>query len=155
MPPDWPPQTRLTQFPLYDERGLSGLALELQKFLDEGPPPIAFTFGSAMWHARELLEQSAPRLHAAGTPGNLVDPARRQPPRATAGRRETFRLRPFQRIAAALLRPRPSRRQSETASQGLAAGVPQVILPHAHDQHDQRGTNRETGCREVDQAEEI
>jgi len=45
-------------FPLYDERGVSSLSPELQKFLDEGPPPIAFTFGSAMWHASELLGQS-------------------------------------------------------------------------------------------------
>jgi len=56
--PDWPAQARLTGFPLYDERGVTALSPELQKSLDAGDPPIAFTFGSAMWHAQQILRTS-------------------------------------------------------------------------------------------------
>jgi UDP:flavonoid glycosyltransferase YjiC (YdhE family) len=43
--PDWPPQTVITGFPLYDE-GL-GLPPELVDFLGEDSPPIVFTLGSS------------------------------------------------------------------------------------------------------------
>src|SRR5262245_18219023 len=43
--PDWPPQTVITGFPLYD--GGCGLLPELVVFLGEGPPPIVFTLGSS------------------------------------------------------------------------------------------------------------
>src|SRR5258708_32760698 len=38
--PDWPKQTRLTGFPLYDERGVTKFPDDLLKFLNEGPPPV-------------------------------------------------------------------------------------------------------------------
>src|SRR2546423_1735629 len=42
---DWPAQTRLAGFPLYDERGVTKLSPELETFLSAGDPPIAFHFG--------------------------------------------------------------------------------------------------------------
>ena len=45
--PDWPPQLRLTGFPLYDEPDEHALSPGLQTFLDRGSPPILFTPGSA------------------------------------------------------------------------------------------------------------
>src|SRR5262249_29257819 len=44
--PDWPAQTLVTGFPLYDGGG--GLPPELARFLDEGPPPVVFTLGNAV-----------------------------------------------------------------------------------------------------------
>ena len=41
--PDWPAQTRLTGFPLFDEPDLSPISPELSRFLDDDEPPIAFT----------------------------------------------------------------------------------------------------------------
>jgi rhamnosyltransferase subunit B len=35
--PDWPPQTVLTGFPLFDERGLGPIPAEVSDFLAEGP----------------------------------------------------------------------------------------------------------------------
>jgi UDP:flavonoid glycosyltransferase YjiC (YdhE family) len=45
--PDWPPHTVLTGFPLYDGGG-AGLPPELARFLDDGPPPLVFTLGTAV-----------------------------------------------------------------------------------------------------------
>ncbi|HEY1922136.1 MAG TPA: glycosyltransferase, partial [Tepidisphaeraceae bacterium] len=47
---DWPPQAVLTGFPLYDEADILPIDSELERFLDSGGPPIAFTPGSAMRH---------------------------------------------------------------------------------------------------------
>ena len=38
----WPKQVRMPGFPLYDEKGLTSIDAELDKFLNEGTPPIAF-----------------------------------------------------------------------------------------------------------------
>jgi rhamnosyltransferase subunit B len=46
--PDWPPQTVITGFPLYDQHGEAGLPPALMRFLDDGPPPIVFTLGTAV-----------------------------------------------------------------------------------------------------------
>ncbi len=45
--PDWPPQTRQTGFCFYDKHTSDNLPPELERFLDDGPPPIVFTLGSA------------------------------------------------------------------------------------------------------------
>jgi rhamnosyltransferase subunit B len=133
--PDWPPQAKLTGFPLYDERGVTALSPELLKFLDDGPPPIAFTFGSAMWHARELLEQSARACTLLGRRGILLTRhPENLPPRLPIGVKH-FDFAPFSELlprCCALVH----HGGIGTASQGLAAGVPQLVLPHAHDQLD-------------------
>ena len=46
--PDWPAQTVITGFPLYDQDGDAGLPPLLARFLDNGTPPIVFTLGSAV-----------------------------------------------------------------------------------------------------------
>ena len=65
--PDWPPQTVITGFPLFDGGG--GLPPELVDFLDDGPPPIVFTLGvSAAMVAGAFFQQSvaAAKLLGAG-----------------------------------------------------------------------------------------
>ncbi|MBV9122709.1 MAG: glycosyltransferase, partial [Planctomycetes bacterium] len=41
--PDWPPQTVVTGFPLYDQNEGTGLPPALRRFLEDGPPPLVFT----------------------------------------------------------------------------------------------------------------
>src|SRR5207249_5077711 len=55
---DWPAQTQLTGFPLYDEPEITPIGGELDRFIDAGAPPIAFTPGSAMWLARPFFDES-------------------------------------------------------------------------------------------------
>ncbi len=45
--PDWPKQSIVTGFPLFDDN-TAGLPPALSQFLDDGPPPIVFTLGSAI-----------------------------------------------------------------------------------------------------------
>ena len=132
---DWPPQVRLTGFPLYDERGVTPLPEDLVKFLDDGTPPIAFTFGSAMWHAQDLLEQSARACTLLGRRGILLTRYRDHLPAQLPPGVKHVAFAPFSELlprCAALVH----HGGIGTASQGLAAGVPQLILPHAHDQLD-------------------
>ncbi|MEX0937715.1 MAG: nucleotide disphospho-sugar-binding domain-containing protein [Pirellulales bacterium] len=58
--PDWPRQTILTGFPFYEEPTQAALPESVASFLEEGPPPIVFTLGSAVsGHAGSFFEQSA------------------------------------------------------------------------------------------------
>lgn len=43
--PDWPKQTRMTGFPLFDEKGIREMPQELEDFLNDGDPPVVFTPG--------------------------------------------------------------------------------------------------------------
>jgi len=57
--PDWPRQTVITGFPFYDSDGQEGLPSSLDRFLNEGPPPIVFTLGTAVSrNGAEFFEQS-------------------------------------------------------------------------------------------------
>lgn len=141
---DWPASVRLTGFPLYDEAGLTPMSPELCKFLDDGPPPIAFTFGSAMWHARELLEQSARACTLLGRRGILLTRHRENLPARLPVGVKHFDYAPFSELlprCAALVH----HGGIGTASQGLCAGVPQLVLPHAHDQLDNATRLRRLG----------
>lgn len=46
--PDWPPQTVITSFPVSPRAGGTGLPPALARFLDDGPPPLVFTLGTAI-----------------------------------------------------------------------------------------------------------
>lgn len=132
---DWPAQTRLTGFPLYDESGVTRLPAPLEEFLAAGSPPIAFTFGSAMWHAQTLLEQSARTCAIINRRGILLTRHREQVPAPLPPGVIHVDFAPFSELlprCAALVH----HGGIGTSSQGLAAGVPQLVVPHAHDQPD-------------------
>jgi rhamnosyltransferase subunit B len=57
--PDWPEQTRLTGFPMFDESGLLELPSELEDFLNAGEPPVVFTPGSAMSQGSAFFREAA------------------------------------------------------------------------------------------------
>ncbi len=66
--PDWPAQTRLTGFAFYDqaEHG-RGLAPELERFLDAGPPPVVFTLGSsAVFQPGDFYRESLAAIRGLG-----------------------------------------------------------------------------------------
>ncbi len=105
---DWPVQVRLTGFPLYDERGVTPISPDLRAFLDAGPPPIAFTFGSAMWHAHEFARAIGPCLHPAWPARPVAYPSPRAGSIASAGGGAACRFRAAQRIVAAMRGTGPS-----------------------------------------------
>jgi UDP:flavonoid glycosyltransferase YjiC (YdhE family) len=57
--PDWPPQTEITGFCFYDGNREVQVSPELDRFLEDGAPPIVFTLGSsAVWVARDFFRES-------------------------------------------------------------------------------------------------
>ncbi len=143
--PDWPAQTRLTGFAFYDqaEHG-RGLAPELERFLDAGPPPVVFTLGSsAVFQPGDFYRESLAAIRGLGCravllAGNneLHEPL---PPGVAA-----FPYAPFSKIfprAAAVVH----QGGAGTCGQALAAGRPMLIVPFAFDQPDNAARLRRRG----------
>jgi rhamnosyltransferase subunit B len=133
--PDWPPNVRLVGFPLYDERDATPLSPVLDAFLDAGPPPIAFTPGSANIHGRPFFEAAVDACNRLGRRGVLLT---RYPEQIPAGLPEGILHVPFAPFG--LLLPRVAALVHHggvgTSAQGMSAGVPQLVMPLAHDQFD-------------------
>lgn len=142
--PDWPPQTIVTGFPFYDERGRPGdtseLPPDLTRFLVAGPPPIVFTLGSsAVWIDKDFYRES---IAAAQTLGErallLVDDAAEAARGPMPSGMAAFDYVPHSRIlphAKAIVLSGGI----GTTSQSLRAGKPLLIVPFAHDQFDNAG----------------
>jgi rhamnosyltransferase subunit B len=130
--PDWPPQARLTGFPLYDDaqQEIPGDAAD---FLDGGTPPIVFTPGSAMRHAKVFFAESVAACALLGRRGLLLTRFREQVPDNLPAT-----IRHFDYLALSRVLPRAAALVSHggigTVAQALAAGVPQLVMPMAFDQ---------------------
>lgn len=146
--PDWPASVRLTGFPLYDERGLDPLSPTLLKFLEDGPAPIAFTPGSAMWVGRPFFQASADACRALGRRGLLLSRHREHIPENLPPGVIHVDYAPFSELlprCAALVH----HGGIGTSSQALAAGIPQLVMPMAHDQMDNADRLRKLGVARV------
>ena len=65
--PDWPPQTRVTGFPFFDQDAEYVQADELRRFLDAGPAPVVFTLGtSAVLTAGDFYSESLKAVRLLG-----------------------------------------------------------------------------------------
>jgi len=133
---DWPPNTVTTGFPVYDRPEDRVLEPELEKFLNRGAPPAVFTAGSAMAQAREHFATAIEAAKLAKMRAVLVTayPEEQIPDKLPADIMHV-RYAPFN-----VLYPRAAIVQHHggigTSAQGLAAGVPQIVTPFAHDQFD-------------------
>ncbi|MDB5297079.1 MAG: glycosyl transferase [Phycisphaerales bacterium] len=133
--PDWPPQARVVGFPLYDERDATPLPPELDAFLAAGPPPVAFTPGSAMAQGQAFFAASADACRRAGLRGVLLTRHRGQVPAALPPGVVHADYAPFSELlprCAAVVH----HGGIGTSAQALAAGCPQLVQPFAHDQPD-------------------
>ena len=133
--PDWPSHTELVGFPLWDPRRAAGLPEEMDRFLDEGEPPIVFAPGSANFQAEEFFCTAVEACRLSGRRGVLMTKAAHQVPANLPPGVAHFDWAPF-----SLLLPRAAALVHHggigTCAQGLAAGVPQVVMPMAYDQLD-------------------
>jgi rhamnosyltransferase subunit B len=133
--PDWPKQTVLTGFPLYDEADATPLDEELLRFIDQGEAPIVFTCGSEMHHAEGFFDSAIKACRILHRRGLLRSPhAAQLPSRLPPGIRH-LRYTPFSRLlprCAAIVH----HGGIGTIAQALAAGIPQVAVPAAFDQAD-------------------
>ena len=134
--PDWPPQTQLTSFVYYDKQnGTEDISNQLDAFLSAGSPPIIFTAGTAMKHADQFFRDCIEACQLLGRRGILLTQHPEQLPDELPPGIQQFAYLPFSKIlprALALVH----HGGIGTTAQAIAAGIPQVIRPMAHDQPD-------------------
>jgi UDP:flavonoid glycosyltransferase YjiC (YdhE family) len=143
--PDWPEQTVLTGFPLYDEPDLSPISPELDAFIEAGPPPIAFTPGSAMWNGRKFFDASVDACVRLNRRGLLLTRHRDHLPPMLPANVMHVHYAPFSRLlprCAAFVH----HAGIGSTAQALAAGVPQLLTPFTHDQPDNSARVVKLGC---------
>jgi len=142
--PDWPPQTVLTGFPLYDQSASAAVPEALERFLQAGEPPIVFTPGSANRFGHHFLRAGVEACRHLGRRGLLLARHIEQVPPGLPTDVPHFDYAPLSRVlprAAALVH----HGGIGTVAQGLAAGVPQLIMPTAFDQPDNAARLRSLG----------
>ena len=143
---DWPPQTVITGFPWYDGGGEvgdraggdAGLPPALARFLDEGPPPIVFTLGTAVAEdpvAREFFQHSAAAATLLGRRAVLILKDPRNRPSTLPKGIAAFDYAPFSQLfprAAVIVH------HGGIGTTGLAmrCGRPMLVMPCAWDQPD-------------------
>jgi rhamnosyltransferase subunit B len=133
--PDWPPQLRLTGFPLYDEPNEHALRPELRAFLDSGSPPIVFTPGSANRLAAPFF---AAALDATRRLGRRALFLTRYPEQLPPDLGSDAWHEPYVPLSDVLPRCAAIVHHAGvgTCAQGLAAGMPQLTMPMGFDQPD-------------------
>ena len=132
---DWPRPLAQTDFPLWNSGSESPLPEPLAQFLAAGPPPVVFAPGTANVQARQFFQTSVDACRQLGLRGVLLT---RFPEQVPAGLPETCRHIDYAPLDRLLLQTAALVHHGGvgTTSQALAAGVPQLIRPLAHDQFD-------------------
>ena len=146
--PDWPPQLRLTGFPLYDERSSAATSPEIARFLDNGEPPVVFVAGSGNRHAAQFFRVAVDACRRLGRRGLLLTPHRAQLPSTLPPSVDHFDYVPLTEVlprAAALVH----HGGVGSAAQALAAGIPHLVRPMAFDQPDNADRLRELGVARI------
>lgn len=132
---DWPSGIALCGFPLYDQGPARPMTPALEAFLSDGPPPVAFSAGTATASAGAFFATSVAAAQIAGVRAILLTPFAQQLPRRLPDGVLHVDYAPF----SALL-PRLAAFVHHggigSTSQALRAGVPQLIRPSAYDQFD-------------------
>jgi len=131
---DWPDNIHLVGFPLWDADETARLD-EAFEFLDKGTPPIIFTPGSAGSTMHAFFSESVKAAQRLGMRAMLVTNYREQIPSTLPPGIQAFGYLPFSKVLprSALLVYHGG---IGTLAQGIKAAVPQLVVPHAHDQFD-------------------
>ena len=133
--PDWPPRTRLTGFPLYDDGDATPLPVELDTWLDAGEPPVVFAPGTGNRQAARFFRASADACRHLKRRGLFLSRFTEQIPDPLPSGVRHAEYAPFGSLlprAAALVH----HGGIGTAAQALRAGRPQLVMPMAFDQPD-------------------
>lgn len=117
---DWPPNSRQTGFPLTSAK--EHLPSDVKDFLAAGAPPVAITFGTAMFRTERLVAVAVEACRRQGLRPLILGPGNGP------------------RIPLNALLPRVKAIIHHggvgTAAQALATATPQLVVPLAHDQPD-------------------
>ncbi len=146
--PDWPSQVRLTGFPLFDDDGGESLSPDTEAFLATGAPPIVFTPGSANRQAPHFFREAVAAATALGRRAILLTRFAEQLPDTLPD----YVLH-VQWVSLARLLPHCAALVHHggigTSAQGLAAGIPQLIMPMGFDQPDNAVRLRRLGVGDI------
>ena len=142
--PDWPPQVVCTGFPLYDAGEIRKVPAAVESFLASGEPPVVFTPGSAMRHGRRFFEESVEACTRLGARGLLLTTFTDQVPAPLPAHVMHAEYVPLGQLLPRC-RALASHGGIGTMAQGLAAGVPQLVMPMAYDQPDNAVRARRLG----------
>jgi rhamnosyltransferase subunit B len=143
--PDYPPFFKLTGFPLYDGADDQPIPPEVAEFCSAGEPPLVFTPGSANLHGHRFFSVAAQAAQRLGRRALLLTRYPEQIPRDLPPGVRHFPFAPFTRLlpgCAALIH----HGGIGTTAAGLAAGIPQLIMPLSHDQPDNAARVRALGA---------
>lgn len=143
--PDWPSHVSVTQFPLWDERGVTETPPELEPFLHRFGPPIVFTPGSGMAQGAPFFRAAVEACRLLKHPGLLLSRFPQQIPADLPDYVRHIDYIPFSRVlpgSAAIVH----HGGIGTTAQGLRAGIPQLIMPMSHDQPDNAARVRRLGA---------
>lgn len=134
---DWPRQALQLGFPIVDRFGdTATLPSALEQFLADGPPPLVFTYGSAMRQGRAFFETAIALCRRTNRRGVLLAPQDGQIPVPLP---EGIIHLPYAPLGALLPRSIALIHHGGvgTVAQALAAGVPQLIVPVTFDHYDE------------------
>jgi rhamnosyltransferase subunit B len=149
--PDWPASTKVTGFVFYDgDAGRRDLSSALQQFLEQGPPPLVFTLGSAaVLDAGDFYRESARAAALTGQRAVLLvgsDP--RNIPADVFPNVCVANYAPYSKLF-----PRASviihQGGVGTTAQALLSGKPMLVMPYSHDQPDNARRVRRLGVARI------
>jgi rhamnosyltransferase subunit B len=133
--PDWPPHTQLTGFIHFEREEQRPLPPHIHTFLENGDPPILFTPGSAMQHGAHFFQAALEACQTLGRRGLFVSAYADHIPTPLPDSIAYASYLPFSQVL-----PRTNALVFHggvgTMAQGLAAGVPLLVMPLSHDQPD-------------------
>jgi len=141
---DWPPQMRLTGFPMFDGGQGDDLPPQLLEFCRAGTPPVAFTFGTGMTRPAELFRGALEACALLGVRGIFLTKYRDQLPDPLPSSILHCPFAPFQKLfpeCAAVMH----HGGIGTVAKAMAAGTPQLISPLCFDQTDNGVRTRKLG----------
>ncbi len=143
--PDWPANFFQHTFPLEDLAAEQPLSAELAAFLAAGGPPVVFTPGSANVQAHRFFRAALGAVEKLGARAVFVTRDLSQLPPNLPRSVLAAEYAPFSQLVrhASVFAHHGG---IGTLSQGLAAGVPQLLMPMAHDQPDNEHRLRRLGA---------
>jgi len=133
--PDWPQPLVEGGFLLYDRPDSAVLAPELQAFLAAGPAPVVFTPGTGHQHAAAYFRAALQAVQRLGRRALFITGHPEQLPAALP---PTVLALPYVSFRALLPQAAALVHHGGigTTAEALRAGVPQLVVPFAHDQFD-------------------
>lgn len=154
--PDWPENVAAPGFIFYDDAANQSLSPELIDFLNEGPPPVVFTLGSsAVFRAGSFFDESIAAIdqlkYRAVILSGLTDK------KQMLGRTVSSNIFITSYAPHALLFKYAAvvvhHGGVGTTAQVMRAGIPALVVPHAHDQPDNASRVKKLGVGELIAAE--